>query len=374
MGPVRCHGPRAKRWLTLHRAAASVLRWGSILTVGVLVGGVSPCGAAFAEEAVDEEPEVITVYGDRFARWDGTRWFAEVQVGLPMPLRWVLGEYDTEADVQIRVEAIHLKSVIACEKTWRQGKHGFEVDCVVEDAAVRGVTFIDLKKEKYREDAERIFDRLDELVTGRKLQLKVRDDGRVTGVDLDGLPENTRREKAMAEITRQFFLRLMSGFTMKLPAGNLLKAGMQWQEYNSPVFAVPGYEPSRGGSTLTHQLNPYRGRLVVQTLGAATVATGDEDGGYTGEDFENTYKVEYSGVALYDRDTGIMTERVWALQGRATASSQLADGWKGTLYFQIGRLDQIEEGETPPDLGPSGRASRPGLPVPGLIPWETIDP
>ena len=71
---------------------------------------------------------------------------------------------------------------------------------------------------------------------------------------------------------------------------------------------------------------------------------------------EASYNLSHSGVAVYDIDTGIMTERVWTTQGIPTARSAL----QLVSYRQVGQLTMLDQDEQP-DVGQSHQVTLPGV-------------
>jgi hypothetical protein len=282
-----------------------------------------------AAERAEEEAEVVIVYDDRFARWDGTRWHIQVQIGLALPFTLY-----ARRNFESRVVAMDIETVLACEKTFRMGPKGQEVDCTIDDVAFRAVPF--LPKHKHLETV--LLDMVDNL-KGARVELQVLDDGRVSNIGLEGLSPRNRRENIVREQARQMFARVIAGFHLRLPDRATLRQGA-WREYDASVFSLPSLTAPRGTSTLTHQLNRYKGHLVVQSIGEGLTTLGDD-----GE--ENSFAMKLNGVSLFDEDTGIMFERVWAVRGQATASSVIADGFAGGRYFYVGRIRMLGEEETP---------------------------
>jgi hypothetical protein len=106
--------------------------------------------------------------------------------------------------------------------------------------------------------------------------------------------------------------------------------------------------------------------MVVQSVGQGTSVIGEEDQ-------ENAYVLKFDGVSIYDEDSGIMTERVWAMRGKATASSQIAEGWNTARYFYVGRIRMMGSDEVL-RLGPSVRVVAPrAKDETGLPQWEPLD-
>jgi hypothetical protein len=319
------------------------------------------------------EPEEVIVVADKFARWDHTRWYAEMQLGFPVPFP-IYARFNFET----RLVALQLRASISCEKTWRRGKKSFEVLCDVEEVGLQGVTY-----DNKSEHAVDILRELDASIENAKLRLYVTDDGRVSNVDLEDFPALNQREQVIREQARQICLRLMAGFHMRLPKAQAMHEG-QWVEYEAPVFLLPNPVfwnesrgqlqmgtgvASRGGGMLIHQLNKYKGHLVVQSIGTATASDGNED-----DTQENFYSLKYDGVSIYDPNTGVMTERVYALHGETTASSPLADGFGGSLYFHAGRIRMLDQttkiptGPTARVVPPVWQSKFPDLPV-----WTSLE-
>jgi hypothetical protein len=123
-----------------------------------------------------------------------------------------------------------------------------------------------------------------------------------------------------------------------------------------------------GSSFVIHQIDRFKGHLVVQSEGKGLVTDGSlaDEGG-------NQYAVVLNGVSIYSPNTGIMTERVYALRGETTASSDLADGWGGSMYFHSGRVRMLNEtekvpcGTTRPVLPPGATA------IDGLSVWQVME-
>ena len=170
---------------------------------------------------------------------------------------------------------------------------------------------------------QKILTEADEKLTGAKLQIQVSDDGQVQNVDLEGLEARDQRAARINETLRILLSRMMAGFDMKLRKWNNLSEG-QWVEYNAELMAMPtpDFVASRGASLLIHQLNKYRGELVVQSVGRGTISYGDGSS-------ENFFSTRFNGVSIYDPEEGYMTERIWSLFGTPTASSAIADGGAG---------------------------------------------
>ncbi|MBT3218761.1 MAG: hypothetical protein HN348_06685 [Proteobacteria bacterium] len=99
----------------------------------------------FDEEGYEE----ITVYGDLFARWDNTRWLVKTEAALPYPMTFY-----KEENKEFQTKLFQLGAVLACEKDWQLGRHKFEINCEIEDFALRSTQWRDPDTEK--EDENRL--------------------------------------------------------------------------------------------------------------------------------------------------------------------------------------------------------------------------
>lgn len=322
-----------------------------VLAVGLGADGAR--AADVSEAAPTTKTEEIFVIADKFARWDRTRWYAEMQIGYPIPQRWQARE-----NIEFRAISMQLRTQFVCEKTWKRGNKGYEVLCDIEDASVRAVTF-----EREPTDPDKLLQEMDDLISSADLRLYVRDDGRVTNIDLEGIAPGTTRENAVRENIRQLFMRLMSGFNLRMPKPGQMYEN-QWVEYSSPLFVLPNMQSSSGGY-IVHQVNPYKGHHVVQSIGDALITDG--------ADRPNYYSVHLDSVSIYRPEDGIMTERAYVVQGVTTAGSAVAEGFAGGRYFHSGRVQMLDEHEKV-DCGFTGRVTAPDLPpIEGVPVWEAME-
>lgn len=300
----------------------------------------------------DEIAEKVIVISDGFKRWDGTRWNVQTQFTFPTPF-----PVQAFRNKEFEAVAAQVRLVMSCEKTFRRNNKRFEVDCHVDDV---GLQMAPLRSRRKLEDIEAVLQEWDDVLTGADLQLVVADDGRVTQVDLEGIqgPDGTARDadtvrgQTVREEIRALLRLTMAAFHMRLPAAKTLREG-QWVEYEPALFQIPMLDNTMSGAFLVHQLDTYKGHNVVQSKGRGTVRTGQADD----DSDQNFYKLTFDGVAIYD-DNGVMTERVWALQGTATASSLLGD-LANVGYFHSGRIRQLGEKE-PAGAGPTRAVGLPG--------------
>jgi hypothetical protein len=345
---------RCRRQVECSRGGQARALWAGLL--GGLIVGSAACLEASAEPKPEVSEEVV-VYADLFARWDNTRWSVRTELFLPFRL-----PLNMELNKGFQTYAVQMETVFVCNKTWKLGRRHMEVDCVIEDFAMRSLVREKKPKPQRIEDMRQVLQELDERLTGARIQLQVADDGRVTNFDLEGLKKDNRRLAEMHEVQRQLMRQVLAGFHLRLRREAVLKEG-QWHEYNSELMTIPvppELTASAGSSLLVHYLNAYEGYAMVQSIGEAGLFI-DYGGGR-----EVTYSANFDGVALFDPEDGFMVERVWTLRGTPTASAQFGLG-----YWHVGRIRLLEERE-PVVIGSTGPRAAAGVTIVGLEAWETM--
>jgi len=342
------------------RTAALVLLAGLCVPAASVAGGDDDEDAKKGVHAVRADEEIV-VYGDLFARWDGTRWFIATEVHLPLGTFW-----RADQNYVMRVQAYQIRTILACGKDWKLSGRKYEVSCAIEDIGLQAVVN---ESPKYKH-AQAILNEMDAKLTSARVQLQVRDNGRVTNIDIEDMPKpRNRRERDIQESIRQVLTRIVVGFDMKLRKSNFLSTG-QWVENRSALLSIPSSTLSPASGLVVHQLNGYKGHIVVQTKGEGQIMeiSGSQ------QDQEINYTAKLNGVAIYDDDEGYMTERVWSMSAQRTASTYQEYGMTGGGYAHAGMLRMLGE-EEKVDVGPTREVRTPKAGrKPDLPTWEPVLP
>lgn len=314
--------------------------------LALVLCGLLSTGDSLAQTPAADVAEEVVVYGDLFARWDGTRWFIETETVLPYTLSLTADE-----NRSVRTQGYQLRAVLACEKDWKLGKLKFEVTCTIESMGIQSSHMYRSQDTRALENHQMVLEEIDRKLTGASVQLQVLSDGRVDNVDLEGLPQGNRRINRMQETLRTVLGRLMSGFHLKLRKHNQLHEG-KWVEFNSTLLSMPGTQGMTPSHTshLVHYLNRFEGQTLVQTIGRGMVsipALSDSMGDRAASNGK-VYQTDLIGVSIFDYDEGYMLERVWAVEGEATASNFFGDPG----YWYAGRVRKLGD-EEQADVGPT---------------------
>ncbi|MEO0604039.1 MAG: hypothetical protein AAF211_21560, partial [Myxococcota bacterium] len=143
------------------------------------------------------------------------------------------------------------------------------------------------------------------------------------------------------------------------------------------TIPVPRSTVTRGSSTPTFQTpgGPAAGGISAQTeIEEAEEIEGPVlvplQGGQSAE-IEANFSLKTSGVAVFEKATGIMTERIWLVQGVPTASAGGGGNRLGN-YHTVGRVRLLNKDERV-DVGPSMQVSVPTQTTDGLPDWKALE-
>ncbi|MEZ4240950.1 MAG: hypothetical protein R3F59_33290 [Myxococcota bacterium] len=307
---------------------------------------------AAALAAPAEPVEDIVVWGDRFQRWE-RRWLVQTEVVLPEPLVLL-----AERNREVALQAVQVRAVFDCDKDFPQGRRSWEVHCTIEDIGLIGLAPAPGR------GAAQVLAETDAALSGARVQLQVTEDGGVPDVDLEGLTAADDRGRRRVEAMRQLMSRVVLPFQLRLP--DTIRDGAAWYEPAPRLMSMPSGTGSGGSSTVAHRMDLVGDKFVVQSIGEGTVkatvgvealaplANSDNGNGPLIDVIDlatPTWALRLDGVAVVDRDTGIMSERVWAVRGEPTATVAS----RGP-YAHTGRLELLGEHDAP-DVGPTKLAA-----------------
>ncbi len=300
---------------------------------------------------VDPTQEIV-VWGDRFARWNDTRWFIETDIVQAWPTLLTRDE-----NHEFQTQEVRIKAIFACEKEHVLSRRRQEVACTIEDIGILANVADRRPSESRIRSAQLVLDEVDAKLTGAAAQLRVSDDGQVKGIDLEGIPTRNRRQNRMQQTLTQLVSRLIVGYDLEMQEGNQLHEGV-WTEYNSALLYIE--TQSVGSNYVKHYLNKVRNHIMVQSIGkgVSTVAPGGT---------ELRFDVHLDGVSLFDPDEGFLVERVWAIAGKSTPTGSF-----NTLeYAHHGQVRMLGTRDRP-DCGQTRVVNGRKQKLAGLDPWPEV--
>lgn len=303
-----------------------------------------PSGDAPSGDASEE----IVVWGDRLLRWE-RRWYVQTEVAFPSGLALF-----AERNLEVVLAAVQVRVVLSCDRDFPMGPLLEEVHCDIEDVGIIGLP------RGHVTDADRVLAEIDATLTGANVQMQVTPAGAVPYLDLEGVPARNERTRERQEQMRQLMSRALLPFHLKLPG--TVQSGATWRETASRLMSMPSGTGSIGNSVVSHRMDLLGDRFIVQSVGTGMLSPNG------GVDYFDTW---LDGVAVVDRDTGILSERVWAVRGEPTPSSPCA--MSGATYHHIGRLRMLGAREHP-DVGGTWAARFDDRGDPSAPAWTPLPP
>jgi hypothetical protein len=295
-------------------------------------------------------PEEITVYGDRYARWDDTAWHVQSEVIFPLGLALQDGE-----GAAFVASAWQLELALRCQKGEAQLWEGIEVSCALQEASLRAASPDSFRRPRERERVQGVLANLERALEGAVVQLQVSAAGTVPDIDLEGITSRNLPQRESQETLRQLLSLAMAGFALRLPEEGL----GTWLEYHSALMDLPSPTASRGSSRTIHQATLSDGQYLVVSQGRGTTAL-PSPGSLGGE---TVLSMVASAEATIRTSDGVLCERCWTVEGQARDPAE--------PVRLSGALRLLGPGETV-TLGPSGQVGDPGTPQPGLPAWVPV--
>jgi len=249
---------------------------------------------------------------------------------------------------EARLIAYRLRTVYTCQLDQRESAHSWQIDCAIDDLAISGAGF---RSEKGI--LQPVLEEMDRKLTGAHLQIVMRQDGRITNIDLEGVKTHNRRESRMVEAMRIILSRSVAGFDLQLPRKGAAPDGV-WGQYEGILLMAPTDHGSQGASEIAHVVRQVRGdKAIIESAGKAMIVPPEQD------QARNFFDTKLDSVAVFDTANGMLSERVWSARGTPTASSALATGGRGIEYLQAGKIRYLPPDAARPDLGPTQEINLP---------------
>lgn len=332
----------------------------------------------------------VTVWADRFARWRNTRWAFQSQTASPMALMFEDGRGGV-----VPSHVWQTRAVLLCDPEAELSVRRLEVGCVLEavsfDVVPKG-----FQGERGSVRATEVVQGAAEWMQGSRLQLQVADDGRILNLDFEGHEGDSEIAQSANEASRRLLGRIADAWHFRLED----PSATTWFSSSEPLL-LPGRRLGSSSGQVTasyaagnkgdHRIVQFVGEAVStfpvpihQSEGSGSVGTASAGGATLGTstgsglaasatsarsgmavfpppemwaavstvvDTENLVievpvRTEASGIAAFERSTGIMTERAWVVRGTGQTTAQ------AMFSFETGRLSRVDLDRTI-DVGPT---------------------
>jgi hypothetical protein len=263
------------------------------------------------------------------------RYRTEALVGTP-------GGYPMKGEANVEARATHLAISLDSSCQASPLKKGWNVDCTVERVALEAVAF---PHEQARMDA--IMAEYGQLLLGAVIELSVHADGRIRGLDLEGVSKKSDRHAEIHETLRQLLRRAFSALDIQTPK-DPTAAG--WKHKGSPLsFGLMSAHGTSGGVRYDYErAADVAGTTLIQGFGRGNVMTGlgaEADAGAI-------MNLIVSGQSRFDEAAGVLAYSEVSVTGELSAGS-LGSGDPNSKYAMaawVGRL--LDDGQVEGRDGP----------------------
>lgn len=252
-------------------------------------------------------------------KWDDTarRYLLRTDVELSEPM-WVRSTVNRDS----RIVGFAIDLVTTCRKLGDKGKKGWTVSCMTDDLTVR----VD------QAPAEPgIMDgfakELDELYSGKEVQLDFRRDGRIRSVTIEGVDESNRRVDQIHEPFREMLKRAFAPLELRLPRKGDDGGEGSWSETGTMAMQFPSLTGTVGRADVTFTLGAPDGDVSPVTVsGQGVLGTGDMVTINGVDRPRNQYEMAIIGEAAFNRAGGYLVSQAYVTTAVGTASSTTSEG------------------------------------------------
>ena len=223
---------------------------------------------------------------------------------------------------QARVVGFALDVVTRCTGGEPAGRNGYNLTCVLEDIAL----VID---EAPSEPGimEGLAVEIDELYTGKPVEMVMKHDGRITRFEVTGIDQNNRRIDQFHQQFREMLRRAFATMEVRLPRKGSTRGGTDWREVGTMAMEFPSLLGTMGRADVNLTITGVEdGQASVEVAAEGILGTGEmiTIGGV--ERPKNQYDMRMVGEAVFDTNAHHLVSQQYIATGTTTASSQLGEG------------------------------------------------
>ncbi|MEZ4321033.1 MAG: hypothetical protein R3F61_26375 [Myxococcota bacterium] len=236
------------------------------------------------------------------------RWAVDTEVVLP-GMMWLYSDRNRD----VRARNVGIQWVFDCTASEPTRNVGV-LDCTIEDASVTGATF---PSERGR--LQPVLEEMDAKLTGARVQLVMRPDGRVRTVKLEAnelAGFRNRRTRYMEEALRTLMIRGLASFDVVMPRNGITDD--EWVQFDSLLLTLPTQKGTAGSGRIVHKAQPHDAtRVIVSSIGGGVLV----DGGTMELGSPRYLDTQLTGYTVFDREAGHVSEALWTTYGEPTASA-----------------------------------------------------
>lgn len=221
-------------------------------------------------------------------------------------------------------------------------KRAFEVSCVIEDFRMRPKPL-----PGDRNQIQAAVDAWDRMLTGARIELVLRPDGRLTDYSLAGVDTKNAnlRTRWITQVQREVLGRSLAGLEVVLPKKGELASS--WQGTHGLAMTVPSTVGTVGAVDLRAKATAVDEREVTLAIAGEGTRGPRIDGP------ANLWRFAYAAEAVFDRRRGVLKRQEVRVRGELTPSSPLAVSMRPLPYVQTIAVRRLEPTTQYPAFGPN---------------------
>jgi hypothetical protein len=243
-------------------------------------------------------------------------------------------------NVEARSTRLRVTAEVTC--TGQLSGKKWQVRCDVD-----GITFQGRSATGTGEALQAIFNEYQSMLANAAVELSIADNGRITGLKMDGVEKTDARTGEMLETLHLVFRRLFAPMDLQLPKNGDAK-GKSWRQRGSPMaLELMTRFGTAGGMVLDHEVTAQDGAMFdIGSKGRGGVTSGDTLEAGAGA----LMRIQTTGRGRFDSADGVIIWRQIGTNARFTVSA-FDSGPGKTDYAHIAGMVRIRSDgtlESPP--------------------------
>ncbi len=267
--------------------------------------------------------------------WEGKthRYLLRTDVQLAEVI-WIRSNVSRES----RIVGFSVDIVATCVGGDAQGKRGWEVACTMDDLTV---VFDEAPSEPGV--MEGLARELDELYTGKPVELAFNRDGRIRSFEIQGIDETDRRNNQIHQPFRELLRRAFAPLEVRLPRKGTDRGANTWRQVGCMAMQFPSILGSIGRADISYNVTGQEGDVVSMDSTAAGIMGTGEMVTINGVDRpRNQYDMELTGNLGFNVADGYLVKQSYVTTAVSTASAALGAGGN-TGYRQRSEARRLDD-------------------------------
>ena len=179
-------------------------------------------------------------------------------------------------NTNVRVTTLMIASDMTCSGAVL--RKGWTVSCNIDEIGLQGVALHEVDTEK----VDTVTAEYVQMLTGATIEIVLSENGRILGVDLEGVEKTDDRMSEIQEKLRLIVRRMVAPIDQLLPKKGIATTGDSWKHKNSAIaFEIFSKYGTLGGSVLKYEvIEDEGGEILVRSDGHGNIGLSDAGSTY----------------------------------------------------------------------------------------------